>query len=153
EHLEALRRALIVSLIAWTVTTLVSLIFASRIFELLLNRGHIHTAYFGSPTGFFMLMLKIALYLGFVLAFPVIVQQTWWFVSPGLHAHEKRVILPVIAGSVVFFLVGDHGQDDALRSEEHTSELQSQSNLVCRLLLEKKKKEIRSLPVSLAAFC
>src|SRR5688572_31541987 len=30
---------------------------------------------------------------------------------------------------------------DAKRSEEHTSELQSQSNLVCRLLLEKKKKE------------
>src|SRR2546430_13742179 len=29
------------------------------------------------------------------------------------------------------------------RSEEHTSELQSQSNLVCRLLLEKKKKHIR----------
>src|SRR2546430_12999142 len=29
---------------------------------------------------------------------------------------------------------------EALRSEEHTSELQSQSNLVCRLLLEKKKK-------------
>src|SRR2546430_12102826 len=33
----------------------------------------------------------------------------------------------------------------ALRSEEHTSELQSQSNLVCRLLLEKKKK-INCLP-------
>src|SRR2546430_8826173 len=31
-------------------------------------------------------------------------------------------------------------QRDRLRSEEHTSELQSQSNLVCRLLLEKKKK-------------
>src|SRR2546430_12590930 len=31
-------------------------------------------------------------------------------------------------------------QRDYLRSEEHTSELQSQSNLVCRLLLEKKKK-------------
>src|SRR5688572_31616655 len=30
---------------------------------------------------------------------------------------------------------------DVLRSEEHTSELQSQSNLVCRLLLEKKKKK------------
>src|SRR5256886_12454665 len=30
-----------------------------------------------------------------------------------------------------------------LRSEEHTSELQSQSNLVCRLLLEKKKKQVR----------
>src|SRR5688572_31967838 len=32
---------------------------------------------------------------------------------------------------------------DAGRSEEHTSELQSQSNLVCRLLLEKKKKKKR----------
>src|SRR2546430_13590574 len=31
-------------------------------------------------------------------------------------------------------------RDRSLRSEEHTSELQSQSNLVCRLLLEKKKK-------------
>src|SRR2546430_5822723 len=34
------------------------------------------------------------------------------------------------------------GTRDLLRSEEHTSELQSQSNLVCRLLLEKKKKKI-----------
>src|SRR2546430_12480746 len=34
------------------------------------------------------------------------------------------------------------------RSEEHTSELQSQSNLVCRLLLEKKKKSIAPLTVS-----
>src|SRR5688572_31760395 len=35
-----------------------------------------------------------------------------------------------------------HGNEDARRrSEEHTSELQSQSNLVCRLLLEKKKKQ------------
>src|SRR5688572_32739893 len=33
-----------------------------------------------------------------------------------------------------------HARHHRLRSEEHTSELQSQSNLVCRLLLEKKKK-------------
>src|SRR2546430_6344523 len=32
------------------------------------------------------------------------------------------------------------------RSEEHTSELQSQSNLVCRLLLEKKKKNTHKIP-------
>src|SRR2546430_10246442 len=32
------------------------------------------------------------------------------------------------------------------RSEEHTSELQSQSNLVCRLLLEKKKNDIQGFP-------
>src|SRR5256886_13621465 len=36
-------------------------------------------------------------------------------------------------------------ETEAPRSEEHTSELQSQSNLVCRLLLEKKKKNPRSL--------
>src|SRR2546430_12422286 len=36
-----------------------------------------------------------------------------------------------------------------LRSEEHTSELQSQSNLVCRLLLEKKKKNKMPLPSKL----
>src|SRR2546430_12384358 len=34
------------------------------------------------------------------------------------------------------------GFDELVRSEEHTSELQSQSNLVCRLLLEKQKKHI-----------
>src|SRR2546430_10606887 len=39
----------------------------------------------------------------------------------------------------------DRDADRRARSEEHTSELQSQSNLVCRLLLEKKKKSITSL--------
>src|SRR5256886_10694243 len=34
--------------------------------------------------------------------------------------------------------------EPGMRSEEHTSELQSQSNLVCRLLLEKKKKKMQS---------
>src|SRR2546430_12896648 len=39
------------------------------------------------------------------------------------------------------------------RSEEHTSELQSQSNLVCRLLLEKKKNKVCAFCVSTAAVC
>src|SRR2546427_9394022 len=41
------------------------------------------------------------------------------------------------------FVSGYHWLDGVGRSEEHTSELQSQSNLVCRLLLEKKKKKKR----------
>src|SRR2546430_9252741 len=41
-----------------------------------------------------------------------------------------------------------HDQDAMPRSEEHTSELQSQSNLVCRLLLEKKKINMQSMPRS-----
>src|SRR2546427_7837035 len=43
--------------------------------------------------------------------------------------------------------LAQHDQLARLRSEEHTSELQSQSNLVCRLLLEKKKDKTRSVPV------
>src|SRR2546430_13630460 len=54
----------------------------------------------------------------------------------------------VAAGQVVDALKGDGAIDRAvtlecIRSEEHTSELQSQSNLVCRLLLEKKKKRTK----------
>src|SRR2546422_6849139 len=39
-----------------------------------------------------------------------------------------------------FHRIGQHPQDHCSRSEEHTSELQSRLHLVCRLLLEKKKK-------------
>src|SRR2546427_7038442 len=66
------------------------------------------------------------------------------------HLEELRVQVGAggaeghVAGHVeddVFALAGDrHAAVAHLRSEEHTSELQSQSNLVCRLLLEKKKK-------------
>src|SRR2546430_7764599 len=42
---------------------------------------------------------------------------------------------------LVSLKVHDDAGNGAARSEEHTSELQSQSNLVCRLLLEKKKKQ------------
>src|SRR2546427_6930621 len=45
------------------------------------------------------------------------------------------------AGEPVRARVGLGGDRGEQRSEEHTSELQSQSNLVCRLLLEKKKKK------------
>src|SRR5438270_1210220 len=48
----------------------------------------------------------------------------------------------VSAGSPLITTTAPSGSS-AVRSEEHTSELQSQSNLVCRLLLEKKKKNKR----------
>src|SRR2546427_5780293 len=48
------------------------------------------------------------------------------------------VDLPALDGYSIF----EELQQDCPRSEEHTSELQSQSNLVCRLLLEKKKTNI-----------
>src|SRR2546427_4214754 len=54
--------------------------------------------------------------------------------STGCPLADSMRTLPVAAAVVVLALA------TASRSEEHTSELQSQSNLVCRLLLEKKKK-------------
>src|SRR2546427_7648102 len=51
--------------------------------------------------------------------------------------HQERMV-----GVVHTHLIGDKKKPvDRIRSEEHTSELQSQSNLVCRLLLEKKKEQ------------
>src|SRR2546427_1757592 len=46
-----------------------------------------------------------------------------------------------VRNSAVGASASSHTEKAAARSEEHTSELQSQSNLVCRLLLEKKKKD------------
>src|SRR5690242_21952343 len=61
-----------------------------------------------------------------------------------LSLHDALPILPTIAAEIRFHLartVGWWPQSlDRARSEEHTSELQSHVNLVCRLLLEKKKK-------------
>src|SRR2546427_4241941 len=65
--------------------------------------------------------------------------------AEGLHV--GRVCLGDVARGVDLVVHGQHGAlvarhagHEQPRSEEHTSELQSQSNLVCRLLLEKKKK-------------
>src|SRR2546427_9070955 len=63
--------------------------------------------------------------------------------APRLLEEEKRR-LAVDGGHLVVLRLTDLHQrllEHLARSEEHTSELQSQSNLVCRLLLEKKKKE------------
>src|SRR5688572_31695441 len=51
-----------------------------------------------------------------------------------------KLVVPAVAQHLHYFLQQSKLVRLAWRSEEHTSELQSQSNLVCRLLLEKKKK-------------
>src|SRR2546427_4263280 len=57
----------------------------------------------------------------------------------GFHTHQKKP-LGRLQHSLVN-LARSMWQQTMKRSEEHTSELQSQSNLVCRLLLEKKKEQ------------
>src|SRR3989475_9220634 len=62
---------------------------------------------------------------------------------PGLARVRAALRIPLASGENEATVVGIRAIVDA-RSEEHTSELQSQSNLVCRLLLEKKKKKTRN---------
>jgi sec-independent protein translocase protein TatC len=106
EHLEALRRALIVSLAAWGVTTVAAFFVSGQVIGYLVRRAGIGHAIYLQPTGGIVLQLKVALYIGFVIAAPVVIQQVWWFVSPGLHPHERRFILPLIVATIIFFAFG-----------------------------------------------
>jgi sec-independent protein translocase protein TatC len=106
EHLQALRRALIISLGAWAVATVGAFVFWGHVYRFLIHQAGIQNAVFLGPADAFLLGLKIALFLGILIASPVIFQQGWWFVSPGLHNHEKRLVLPLVGATSLFFLMG-----------------------------------------------
>lgn len=52
--------------------------------------------------------LKVATYLGIVIALPVLLWQIWRFVAPGLHHHEKRYAVPFVLSSLVLFALGGY---------------------------------------------
>ena len=106
EHLEALRRALIISLSAWGIATVAAFFISGRVIGLLIERAGIGHAIYLQPAGGVLLEVKVALYIGVIIAAPVVLQQAWWFVSPGLHAHERRFMLPLILATILFFAIG-----------------------------------------------
>lgn len=61
---------------------------------------------FTHPADPVSIVLKVAFGLGAVAASPVIIYQLWAFLSPALHAHEKRVVIPVLFGAVLLFGAG-----------------------------------------------
>ena len=56
--------------------------------------------------GAFLVPMKVTLMVAFVIALPYVLYQAWAFVAPGLYAHERRLVLPLIAASVVLFFIG-----------------------------------------------
>ncbi|GMM93302.1 twin-arginine translocase subunit TatC [Qipengyuania sp. MTN3-11] len=54
----------------------------------------------------FFVELKVALFAGFCLSFPIIANQLWAFVAPGLYAKEKRAFLPFLLATPVLFTAG-----------------------------------------------
>jgi sec-independent protein translocase protein TatC len=57
-------------------------------------------------TGTFLVPLKVTLMAAFLVALPYVLWQMWAFVAPGLYHHEKKLAVPVLLSSFVFFLLG-----------------------------------------------
>lgn len=54
----------------------------------------------------FFVPIKVAMMTAFLIALPYMLLQVWQFVAPGLYAHEKRFLLPMVVISVLLFLLG-----------------------------------------------
>ena len=56
--------------------------------------------------GVFLVPMKVALMVAFLIALPYVLYQIWAFVAPGLYSHEKRLALPLVGSSVALFFTG-----------------------------------------------
>ncbi len=54
----------------------------------------------------FLIPVKVAAMVAFAVALPYVLYQVWAFVAPGLYAHEKRLVLPLVVASTVLFFLG-----------------------------------------------
>jgi len=110
-HLIELRSRLLRSIVA-IVVVLVCLfpwakdIYAALAAPLLKALPHGSTMIATDVTGTFLVPLKVTLMAAFLIALPYVLYQMWAFVAPGLYHHEKRLALPVIFSSVIFFALG-----------------------------------------------
>jgi len=110
-HLEELRRRLIVCFIAVGTGFVLSYGFKEKLFQILTRPliGVMKTGdkliFTGLPEAFFT-YLKVAFLSGIILATPIIFYQFWMFVAPGLYDKEKRLMLPIVFLSTLFFLGG-----------------------------------------------
>ena len=113
DHLEELRKRLVVSLIAIAVGFFACWAFAEKIFEYLqaplaafLPPGD-KLAYTRLTAPFFLYM-KVAFFTGLFVASPVILFQLWLFISPGLYRKERRLAAPFIIFGTLFFVLGGY---------------------------------------------
>jgi sec-independent protein translocase protein TatC len=109
DHLIELRRRLLWSLAALAVAFGICFTFARPIFAFLvqpLNHAGQHKVIFtGLGEGFFV-EVKVAFFAALMLAFPVIANQLWQFVAPGLYRREKAALLPFLLATPVLFMTG-----------------------------------------------
>ncbi len=58
------------------------------------------------PHGPFFIPFKLAFFVALMATLPFLFYQVWGFIAPGLYAHEKKLVYPLIASSTVLFYVG-----------------------------------------------
>jgi len=117
EHLIELRSRLMWALAGFFVAFILCFAFAKQLFNLLvvpfkwavswsgLDHREVELIY-TAPQEFFFTQIKIAMFGGLVLAFPVIAAQIYKFVAPGLYKNERAAFLPFLVASPILFLIG-----------------------------------------------
>jgi sec-independent protein translocase protein TatC len=113
EHLVELRRRLIWSFAALIAAFALCFYFAGEIFGFLVQPL---IAGFGGPGEgrivytklyeAFFTEVRVAFFAAFLLAFPIIANQIWAFVAPGLYSKEKRAFLPFLIATPILFTLG-----------------------------------------------
>lgn len=110
-HLMELRDRLLRSLLAVGIVFVFLFPFASDLYDLLAY-PMMRTLPEGAKmiaTGVvapFLIPVKVAVMVAFLVALPYVLYQAWAFVAPGLYAHEKRLTLPLVVASTILFLLG-----------------------------------------------
>jgi len=110
-HLIELRKRLLNSALALLLVFICLFPFSQKLYTLLAQPllsklpagGHMIATDVTTP---FFVPMKVAMMAAFVIALPYILYQIWRFVAPGLYAHEKRLVLPLIVVSTVLFFCG-----------------------------------------------
>lgn len=116
EHLNELRSRLMKALIAFVIATIGCFFFAAPIFNILVepfmeafrnseiteDPRLIYTA----PLEFFFVKLKIALFAGLFVSFPIMAWQIYAFVAPGLYKNERGAFWPFLVSAPVLFTIG-----------------------------------------------
>ena len=110
-HLVELRDRLLRSIIAVGVVFFCLFPFASELYDLLAY-PMMRTLPEGSKmiaTGVitpFLIPVKVAAMIAFVIVLPYVLYQAWAFVAPGLYSHEKKLVVPLVVASTILFLCG-----------------------------------------------
>ena len=110
-HLDELRKRLITCFIAIGIGFVASYAFKDKLFSILVNplvsvmEAGDTLIFTALPEAFFT-YLKVALLSGIMIAAPVIIYQFWMFVTPGLYKKERRILIPIVILSSVFFIGG-----------------------------------------------